>query len=41
MYSLNDIIDKENDAKHPFQKHRPIASNKVSEKVAGLNGVFY
>jgi len=35
LYSINDIIDVENDRKHPKKKHRPLASGKIS--VRGLS----
>ncbi len=34
IYLLNDVVDYESDRKHPKKKFRPIASGKVSKKVA-------
>lgn len=34
IYCLNDIIDKEDDKKHPKKRNRPIASEKVSISTA-------
>lgn len=34
IYVLNDILDVENDKKHPTKKNRPIASGKISIKKA-------
>lgn len=40
VYVFNDIVDKDNDAKHPVKKNRPIANNQVSVAVAGILIVF-
>lgn len=34
VYVLNDVIDRENDARHPKKRKRPIACGKVSVSVA-------
>lgn len=36
IYIINDIIDRQEDAKHPFKKNRPIASGALPVSVAGL-----
>lgn len=36
VYVLNDLIDIEQDKKHPIKKNRPIASGKISVKIAIL-----
>jgi len=34
IYLLNDIVDREEDARHPKKKHRPIASGRLPVNVA-------
>ena len=36
VYVLNDILDKEDDKKHPTKRYRPIASGKVNVKFASI-----
>eukprot|EP01034_Spumella_vulgaris_P009412 gene9412-11947_t len=39
VYILNDYKDVESDREHPSKKHRPLASGKISPKVALLLAV--
>ncbi len=34
MYLINDLVDVENDRHHPSKRHRPLASGRLSKKVA-------
>ncbi len=36
VYLVNDVLDREEDARHPQKRHRPIASGKVSVRAALL-----
>jgi 4-hydroxybenzoate polyprenyltransferase len=40
VYILNDCMDAASDALHPRKKHRPIASGKISKKLAVFIGVL-
>lgn len=40
VYIFNDLQDIEKDLLHPFKKHRPIASGKISPKAAGVVAVI-
>lgn len=40
VYIMNDIVDVENDRKHPNKCKRPIASGKVSIPLAILIGII-
>ncbi|MBK5285254.1 MAG: decaprenyl-phosphate phosphoribosyltransferase [Bacteroidia bacterium] len=40
VYTFNDFVDKETDAKHPQKKNRPIASGKISRQHAILFAVM-
>lgn len=37
-YCINDILDREQDARHPRKKHRPVASGAVPVTVAAVYG---
>jgi decaprenyl-phosphate phosphoribosyltransferase len=39
VYLLNDLLDRDLDARHPVKRHRPIASGAVTPRVAGLASV--
>lgn len=41
IYIFNDIVDYEKDRHHPKKKHRPIASGKLSMKIAFIGGVLF
>ncbi len=34
MYTINDIIDEEKDARHPYKRERPLPSGKISRREA-------
>ncbi len=34
VYSGNDVVDRERDARHPVKRYRPVASGRVSPRVA-------
>ncbi len=34
IYIINDLVDREKDLLHPFKRHRPIASGKISQSLA-------
>lgn len=36
VYVINDLVDLDNDAKHPIKKNRPLPAKKVSKSMAGL-----
>jgi len=40
IYILNDIVDREQDRRHPRKKNRPLAAGRVSVSAAGALGVF-
>ncbi|MCX8190004.1 MAG: UbiA family prenyltransferase [Candidatus Diapherotrites archaeon] len=40
LYALNDYTDRHDDASHPFKKHRPIPSGKVSANFALLFSIL-
>jgi len=40
VYVVNDVLDAEADAMHPFKRKRPIASGKLSKKTALIYAVF-
>ena len=40
IYFINDIVDYEADRQHPFKKKRPIASGKLSKKLATFIAVL-
>jgi decaprenyl-phosphate phosphoribosyltransferase len=39
-YLLNDVADREADARHPVKRHRPVASGEVSPTTATVVGVL-
>jgi 4-hydroxybenzoate polyprenyltransferase len=40
VYLMNDILDYERDKVHPEKRNRPIASGRLSKRVAAIAGVF-
>jgi len=41
VYFINDIIDAPSDSQHPIKKNRPIASGKLSKKLALIIAVLF
>jgi len=41
VYSLNDIIDRERDRRHPMKQNRPLASGKLSVTAASVVAVVF
>lgn len=40
MYIINDILDKDNDARHPFKKNRPLARKAISNTTAYISAII-
>jgi len=40
VYIINDLLDLNFDKKHPYKKHRPLASNKISQRSAKISCIF-
>ena len=39
VYSINDVLDREEDRLHPVKRHRPIAAGRISTRAAWLLGL--
>ena len=38
LYLINDVLDRENDRRHPVKKHRPVASGRIQPLTAHILG---
>lgn len=38
LYLINDVLDRENDRKHPVKKHRPVAAGRIKPLTAHILG---
>jgi 4-hydroxybenzoate polyprenyltransferase len=39
VYTINDLFDLEDDRRHPFKRHRPLAAGLISPRIAGVTAV--
>ncbi len=41
VYLVNDLVDQEQDRRHPIKRHRPLASGRLSRRVAAVGAAIF